>query len=240
MNEGAAGIDATVSGGAPVPEAERDQRGVAEPNGDAAGGAADGTGAADETGSAGAVADDGAADAGSDDVGADDGGSAAGGRRGGALRAAAGLVGGVFVFVAVYLWDDLLLAAPILWMSQVLGEWTAFVFFSVLYGLASYVLAMLAVRAYDRATEGRPSRLARWVEKQSQSKRGAIGARLLATGRAIAFVASSFLIGGLLTTWFIRYSGKREGIERVGALSCAIFGVTFTGFYSGIIHLSIG
>lgn len=235
MTEGAAGTDATVTGGAPVPEAERDERGVADPTGATAGGAAGGVG------SAGAV--DGRAP---DAAGAPDGTSVAdvdgdGARRsGGAWRAAAGLVGGVFVFVAVYLWDDLLLAAPILWMSQVLGEWTAFVFFSVLYGVASWVLAMLAVRAYDRATQGRPSRLARWVEKQSQTKRGAIGARLLATGRAIAFVASSFLIGGLLTTWFIRYSGKREGIERVGALSCAIFGVTFTGFYSGIIHLSLG
>lgn len=233
MTEGAAGTDATVTGGAPVPEAERDERGVADPTGATAGGAADGTGSAGAT--------DGRAP---DAAGAPDGASGAdvdGARRsGGAWRAAAGLVGGVLVFVAVYLWDDLLLAAPILWMSQVLGEWTAFVFFSVLYGVASWVLAMLAVRAYDRATEGRPSRLARWVEKQSQTKRGAIGARLLATGRAIAFVASSFLIGGLLTTWFIRYSGKREGIERVGALSCAIFGVTFTGFYSGIIHLSLG
>lgn len=223
MTEGAAGTDATVTGGAPVPEAERDERGEVDPTGVAAGGAADGTGGAGDAVDGGSVDD----------------GSPAGGRRG-ALGAAAGLVGGVLVFVAVYLWDDLLLAAPILWMSQVLGDWTAFVFFSVLYGSGSYVLAMLAVRAYDRATEGRPSRLARWVEKQSQTKRGAIGARLLATGRAIAFVASSFLIGGLLTTWFIRYSGKREGIERVGALSCAIFGVTFTGFYSGIIHLSLG
>lgn len=229
MTEGAAGTDATVTGGAPVPEAERDERDEVDPTGVAAGGAADGSGGAGD-----------AVDGGSVDGGSVDGGSPAGGRRRGALGAAAGLVGGVLVFVAVYLWDDLLLAAPILWMSQVVGEWTAFVFFSVLYGSGSWVLAMLAVRAYDRATEGRPSRLARWVEKQSQTKRGAIGARLLATGRAIAFVASSFLIGGLLTTWFIRYSGKREGIERVGALSCAIFGVTFTGFYSGIIHLSLG
>jgi len=156
--------------------------------------------------------------------------------RRGPLRVALAAV----LVVAVYIWDDVLFAAPIVAGVAAFGVWPAFVLFSVVYALGSYVIALWAVRAYDRASEGRPSRLASWLQRQQQRDRGRWGRRLLESGKLLGFVASSFLVGGILTTWFIRYSGRREGIRRIAAFSCAIFGVTFTAMYVGVGRLLFG
>jgi hypothetical protein len=55
-------------------------------------------------------------------------------------------------------------------------------------------------------------------------------------GRVIGFVLGSVLVGGVLMTWFLRYSGRREGLVGLAAMSSTIFGVTFTATYAGIFH----
>lgn len=139
--------------------------------------------------------------------------------------------------VILYIWDDALLAAPIIAVTGVAGPWVAFATFSVVYGLASYGLALLAVRAYDRRAAGRPSRLADWLNRQGDKRRTVLAKRFLDSGKVVGFVISSFALGGIITTWLIRYSGRREGIERIAALSCAIFGVTFVGMYAGLAQV---
>jgi hypothetical protein len=136
--------------------------------------------------------------------------------------------------VILYIWDDALLAAPIIAVTGLAGPWVAFVTFSLVYGLVSYALALLAVRAYDRRASGRPSRLAAWLNTQGDKRRTAWAKRFLDSGKVAGFVISSFALGGIVTTWLIRYGGRRDGIERIAALSCAIFGVTFTGMYTGL------
>jgi len=137
-------------------------------------------------------------------------------------------------FVVLYLWDDVLLAAPVVALTKLAGPWVAFGVFSIVYALGSFVLALLAVRAYERRSAGQPSRFAGWLTRQTERSRKTWARRVLASGKAIGFVVSSFALGGILTTWLIRYGGRRRGIERVAALSSLIFGATFAAMYTGI------
>jgi hypothetical protein len=145
-------------------------------------------------------------------------------------------VPGVLAAVALYVWDDVLWAAPIAAAEHLLGAVAAFMLFTLVYGVGSYVVAILGVRAYDRRAT-RPSRLANALARSGEARRARFGDRLLRAGSATGFVLSSFALGGILTTWFLRYSGVRDGIERLAALSSAIFAVTFAGFYAGLFGL---
>lgn len=151
-----------------------------------------------------------------------------------ARRGPLALAAGAVAVVAVYLWDDLIFAAPVVATAGWIGPAAAFAVFAPLYALGSWVLAMVAVRSYERSAGDRPNRLASWLEAQRERQRGTWARRLLDSGKLVGFVISSFLIGGILTTWILRYSGRREGIARLAAWSSAIFGVTFVGLYSGV------
>ena len=136
--------------------------------------------------------------------------------------------------VILYIWDDALLAAPVVAVTGLAGPLVALGIFTIVYSIGSYVLAVLAVRAYDRRATGRPSRLADWLTQQGEKPRTAWARRLLGSGKVIGFVVSSFALGGIITTWLIRYGGRREGIERIAAMSSLVFGVTFTAMYTGL------
>jgi hypothetical protein len=136
--------------------------------------------------------------------------------------------------VILYIWDDALLAAPVVAVTGLAGPWTAFGIFTIFYSVGSYILAILAVRAYDHRAAGQSSRLADWLAGHGQGRRTAWGRRLLDSGKVVGFIGSSFALGAIITTWLIRYGGRREGIERIAAMSSLIFGVTFTGMYTGI------
>jgi hypothetical protein len=138
--------------------------------------------------------------------------------------------------VILYIWDDVLLATPVVAATGLAGPLAAFGIFTILYSIGSYVLAVLAVRAYDRRAIGRSSRLADWLTQQGEKPRTAWARRLLDSGKVVGFIASSFALGGIITTWLIRYGGRREGIERIAALSSLVFGITFTAMYTGIAH----
>ena len=148
--------------------------------------------------------------------------------------------GAVVSVILLYVWDDALFAAPIVAGTSWLGAWTAFVVFGLLYGVVSFVLAMAAVRAYDRRSAGRENRLAQWVEKQSRSQRAGWIGNLLTSGKIVGFVLSSFLIGGIVTTFIIRLSGRQKHLTGLAAVSSAIFSLTFVGLYSGVGRLVFG
>jgi len=155
-------------------------------------------------------------------------------------REKAGLVAavlGVLGVILVYIWDDLIFAAPVIATAGWLGAWPSFLIFSVLYGSGSFLLAMAAVKAYEKWSHGESSRLANWLDHQSHSRRGVWASRLMAGGKVLGFVASSFVLGAIATTWLIRYAGRRENLAGVAAVSSAIFGVTFVGSYAGIAAL---
>jgi hypothetical protein len=142
--------------------------------------------------------------------------------------------------VAVYLWDDLLLAAPIVAANRAWGTLASFLVFSVWYSVASLLIALWVVRASARAGWG-DNRLSRWVQKQEGRKRTEWGSRLVHAGSWGAFVLASVVVGGILTTWFVYLGGRTQGIQRIAIASCVIFGVTFTLTYTlvgeGIGHL---
>lgn len=148
--------------------------------------------------------------------------------------AAVAAVAGV---VVLYIWDDLLLAAPVIAVAGWLGVWPSFVFFSALYGLGSFALAMLAVRGYEKLSNDEDSALAKFIKTQTSGRRGRFARRMVEGGKLIGFVVSSVALGGIATTWLIRYAGRTEGIVKIGLLSCAIFGVGFAGTYAGVAAL---
>ncbi len=150
-------------------------------------------------------------------------------------RVVAGVVG---VGVVLVLWfsSDVVLAAPIGAVTKLAGSWFAFVLFSATYSIGSFVLALLALRAYERYSRGEPSRLAASLERQASSPRARWARPLAQGGRVIGFVVGSVVAGGVLTTWFLRYSGRRQGLVGAAALSSTIFGVTFAAMYAGIFH----
>jgi hypothetical protein len=136
--------------------------------------------------------------------------------------------------VALYVWDDALLSGPVIAMTGLVGPLPSFALFATVYTVASFFLALLGVRAYDRWTTGQPSRFARWLTRQREARRAVWSQRLLDSGKAIGFVVSSFLLGGVVTTFLIRYGGRRDGIEAVALGSSLVFGVMFTAVYTGL------
>lgn len=156
-------------------------------------------------------------------------------RRG--VRGRLAVVAGVLGVVALYVWDDLLLAAPVVAVAGWLGPWASFVIFTAVYGAGSFVLAMIAVRSYERYSSGEPSALARFIEAQTTGRRGRIARRLVEGGKVVGFVVSSIVLGGIATTWLIRYAGRTDRIAAIGAASCAVFGVGFAGTYAGVAAL---
>jgi hypothetical protein len=147
-----------------------------------------------------------------------------------------GAVVGVGVLLALWLSNDVVLAAPIGAVTKLAGAWFAFVLFAAVYSIGSFLLALLALRAYERYTRGEPSRLATWLDRQASSPRARWARPLAQGGRVIGFVVGSVVVGGVLMTWFLRYSGRRQGLVGAAALSSTIFGVTFTATYAGIFH----
>jgi hypothetical protein len=158
----------------------------------------------------------------------------------GVTRSSVAAVGAVLSVILLYAWDDALFAAPIVAGTRWLGAWTAFIVFSVIYGVVSFTLAILAVRAYDRRSGGRENRLARWVERQSHSQRAGWIGGLLTSGKVVGFFLSSFLIGGIVTTFIIRLSGRRDHLTGLAAASSAIFSLTFVGLYTGVGRVIFG
>lgn len=139
--------------------------------------------------------------------------------------------------VVLYIWDDLVLAAPIIAVAGWLGAWVSFLIFTGLYGLGSFGLAMLAVAKYDEHSKNTTSRLAKFIEVQTSGRRGRFARRLVDGGKVVGFVVSSVALGAIATTWLIRYAGRARGITQVAALSSAIFAVSFVGGYAGIAAL---
>ncbi|MCU1455254.1 MAG: hypothetical protein JWN46_3400 [Acidimicrobiales bacterium] len=149
----------------------------------------------------------------------------------------AGIAGATLGVIVVYLWDDLLFAAPVLAATRWWGPGVAFVVLAPAYFGGSVALALLAVRAYDRSTTGTPSRMARWLERQALGRRGRVGGSLMGAASVLGFVVGSVMLGGVLTTWMVRFSGRRGSMVPVALLSSAIFAVGFVGTYSGIVGL---
>lgn len=146
----------------------------------------------------------------------------------------AGVALAVAGVIALYIWDDLLLAAPIIAVAGWAGIWTSFFTFSAIYGLGSFMLAMIAVRSYEKISGDEKSSLARFIEAQTTGRRGKFAHRLIDGGKLIGFTISSIALGGIATTWLIRYAGRTEGLVRIAALSCAIFGIGFAATYTGV------
>ena len=150
-------------------------------------------------------------------------------------RLLAGAVG-IAVIIGLWISNDVVLAAPIAGVTKVAGAWVAFVLFAAIYSLGGFVLALLALRAYERYSRGEPSKLALWLDRQAASPRVRWTRPLAQGGRIVGFVAASLLAGGVVTTWFIRYSGQRDGLVAIAATSSIIFGVTFAATYAGLFH----
>jgi len=149
------------------------------------------------------------------------------------------LVAGALAAVAIYLWDDLLFAAPVVGLARVLGTGLGFVVGSALYFAGSTVISLLALRAYDRASP-RAGRLSAFVERHSHAPGRRWVANLTTGGSIVGFVLSSVVLGGIVTTLLLRHAGMRIRIEAVAITSSAIFAVTFVGFYSGISRATLG
>jgi hypothetical protein len=140
---------------------------------------------------------------------------------------------------ALYIWDDLLLAAPVIAVTTMIGPLKTWLVFAAIYAVLSLLVATLAVRAYDRFGSGRPSRLASWLEVQTQHSRSVWVQRLVSGTGALGFIFSSVVLGGIVTTWLLRYSGITRKLKTLSVLSCAIFGLGFAGQYAGVTGLFI-
>ena len=149
---------------------------------------------------------------------------------------------GVVSVVVLYVWDDALFAAPIIAATKLWGVLPAFLVLGLFYWLVSWFLAIVVVRVYEgrTSTADGTSRLERWLTSQTEGRRGRWVEGLLRSGKALGFVVSSFLLGGVVTTWLARYLGRRDGLVVLACTSSAIFAVTFVGFYSGVGRVVLG
>lgn len=149
-------------------------------------------------------------------------------------------VAGGLAAAALFIWDETLLVAPVLGLTKLIGAGFAFLCLAPVYFLVSFGGALLAVRAYERASAGEPSGLERWLRRQADSSSGRSGQRLVRTTSGVGFVAASVVFGGILTTWLIRVGGRRDGLTRIAAISSLLFAVGFVGLYSGVSGLIFG
>lgn len=148
------------------------------------------------------------------------------------------IVVGALGSVAIYVWDDLLFAAPVVGFAAAKGSWLAFAVFVPLYIAWSLPVSLLGVKAYNMYSEGKPpSKLALWLENEAEGGKHKFTRKLLSAGSKIGFVFSCFAIGAVVTTFFIRYSGKKEGMPRVAILASITFSVTYVGFYAGLFKV---
>ena len=146
-------------------------------------------------------------------------------------------VSGAVAYLLVYAWDDMIFAVPVAAATAWFGPWTAFLVLSVVYAGGSYLLAMLVVRAYRHRADRQSGRLMRVLGQQSEKSHGLAARRVLTAGRYVGFVLSSVFAGGILTTYFLRRAGRTHNLKMLAAVSCAIFGVSFVGWYAGIFSL---
>ncbi len=144
---------------------------------------------------------------------------------------------GALAAVALFIWDETLLVAPVVALTKLIGAGLAFLVLAPVYFLVSFGGALLAVRAYERASAGEPSGLERWLRRQAESSTGRSGQRLMRTTSRVGFVAASVILGGILTTWLVRVGGRRDGLTRLAAVSSSLFAVGFVGLYTGVFGL---
>ena len=147
------------------------------------------------------------------------------------------VVGGAAGAAALYVWDDLLLAAPLVAVASVWGPLLTWIVFSIGYALASFALSLAAVSVFDRVGTGRPGKMARWLQAQTEGRRGRWGRRLISGGQIVGFVLASFLLGGIVTTWLTRILRPDRPAVPTALASSAIFGLTFCAQYAGIAAL---
>lgn len=148
-------------------------------------------------------------------------------------------VGGAAIVAALYVWDDLLLAAPIVAVASLWGPFQAWLLFAALYAGASFVLSMWMMSIMARSGAASRGRFARWLHNQTDGRRGRWGRALINGGQIIGFVAASFLLGAIVTTWLTRVARPDQPALPVAASSAAIFGVTFAAQYAGIAALFV-
>lgn len=148
-----------------------------------------------------------------------------------------GYVAAGLAAAAVFIWDEWLLAAPVIGLTKLLGAGLAFIILAPVYFGVSVAGALLAVGAYERASAGESGRIERWLNRQAESSTGRRGRRLVQTTSGIGFVLSSIFLGGIVTTWFVRLGGRREGLLSVALASSALFAVGLVGGYSGLFGL---
>ncbi|MDQ6697731.1 MAG: hypothetical protein M3Z46_09790 [Actinomycetota bacterium] len=144
---------------------------------------------------------------------------------------------GALAAVALFIWDETLLVAPVIALTKLIGAGLTFLCLAPVYFLVSFGGALLAVRAYERASAGEPSALERWLRRQTESSSGRSGQRLMRTTSRVGFIAASVILGGILTTWLIRVGGRRDGLTRLAAISSSLFAIGTVGLYSGVFGL---
>ena len=138
---------------------------------------------------------------------------------------------------AIYVWDDLLFAAPVVGLAKLIGPWNAFWLTLPIYWMVSVLVTYWVVRAYEGSQDGKTSKMANWLSRESQKTHGRIARKLLGLGKVAGFILSSWLAGAVLTTFFIYYGGHRRNILRVAIVSSGIYAVGFVGQYAGISAL---
>ena len=131
--------------------------------------------------------------------------------------------------VLILVWNEALIAAPVVAVDRWTSPWVAFASMTVAYTAAGFLLSMLVNRAYSKFSSGTSSRFESWIEGQMSTKRGAVG-----TGQAVGFLGSSILLGGPLTTWLARIVGTKGNIKVLALSSSFIFAIVFVALYTGI------
>lgn len=155
------------------------------------------------------------------------------------LRKGAKVAGAGVGAVVLYLWDDVIFAAPIIAAARAAGTLPAFVMCGVVYFAVSTAVALLAVRAYDKAGPGQ-GRLTRWAARQLDAPGRSWAARLSRTGSWFGFAVASVVLGGIVTTLLVRHMGVRARLGTTAMASSALFAIGFVGMYSGLSRVLFG
>ncbi len=148
-------------------------------------------------------------------------------------RAARAFVGFLAVLSAA-VWDEVFFAAPVVFSTARLGPWPTLSLVAPAYWVIGTGVSMLVVRS---RSDNEPSRVMHMVQTMEARTRESRLRRQLVAGSVVGFVLSSWILGGILTSYILAVTGLRIDMTRWLVAANVIWAITFVGQYAGIASL---
>lgn len=148
----------------------------------------------------------------------------------------AAAIAGLAGITVAAIWDEVFFAAPAVALTARIGGIAAFLFLLPLYVAFGTGVSLLLVGRKQREHRVQ-SRLEIFIDSMAKKTENSRIRRKLVAGTAMGFFLSSWLLGGILTSWLLRVVGLKNNVPAWAIASNIIWAITFLAQYTGIAAL---